>query len=150
MLMTPVYWLYVGVALILFEVMTPGLVSLFFGLSALTVALIVWLAQEIWQGQEIGQGWQWLAFSAFSVVYIFLLRKSLKKVFSGDREVSDSPGDEFAGKLAVVTEAVAQNKPGRVEFGGTTWTAESGQALAVGASVRITGKTNLTLTVESI
>ena len=144
MLMTPVYWLYVGVALILFEVMTPGLVSLFFGLSALTVALIAWLVPGI------GQGWQWLAFSAFSVVYIFLLRKSLKKVFSGDREVSDRPGDEFAGKLAVVTEAVAQNKPGRVEFSGTTWTAESSQALAVGASVRIIGKKNLTLTVEAI
>ena len=41
MQMTAMYWLYAGVALILFEIMTPGLVSLFFGLAALTVALIV-------------------------------------------------------------------------------------------------------------
>jgi membrane protein implicated in regulation of membrane protease activity len=144
MQMTAVYWLYAGVALILFEIMTPGLVSLFFGLSALTVALIVWLAPGL------AQGWQWLAFSVFSVFYILLLRKSLKKVFSGDREVSDSPGDGYTGRLAVVTEAVAPNRPGRVEFGGTTWTAESGQELAAGASVRITGKKNLTFTVEAV
>ena len=142
--MTPVYWLYVGIALILLEVMTPGLVSLFFGLSALTVALIAWLAPGL------AQGWQWIAFSLFSVLYIWLLRKSLKSIFNGDREVSDSPGDEYTGKLAVVTEAIAPNKPGRVEFGGTTWKAEAAQELAAGASVRIAAKKNLTFTVEPV
>jgi len=144
MQMTAVYWLYLGVALILFEVMTPGLVSIFFGLAALTVALIVWLAPSL------AQGWQWIGFSVFSVLYILLLRKSLKKVFSGDREVSDNPRDEYTGKLAVVTEAIAPNKPGRVELGGTTWTAEADRELAAGASVRITGKKNLTFTVEAV
>jgi len=144
MQMTAVYWLYLGVALILFEIMTPGLVSLFFGLAALTVALIVWLVPSL------AQGWQWIGFSVFSVLYILLLRKSLKKVFSGDREVSDNPRDEYTGKLAVVTEAIAPNKPGRVEFGGTTWTAEADRELAAGVSVRITGKKNLTFTVEAV
>ncbi len=144
MQMTPVYWLYLGVALILFEVMTPGLVSIFFGLAALTVALAVWLVSGI------GQGWQWIAFSVFSVLYIFLLRKSLKRIFSGDREVSDSPGDEYTGKLAVVTVAVAPNKPGRVELGGTTWTAEAECELAAGTSVRIVGKKNLTFKIEAV
>jgi len=142
--MTPVYWLYVGIALILLEVMTPGLVSLFFGLSALTVALIAWLAPGL------AQGWQWIAFSLFSVLYIWLLRKGLKNIFNGDREVSDSPGDEYTGKLAVVTEAIAPNKPGRVEFGDTAWKAEAAQELAAGASVRITAKKNLTFTVEPV
>ncbi len=143
MQMTPVYWLYLGVALILFEVMTPGLVSIFFGLAALTVALAVWFAPGI------GQGWQWIAFSAFSVLYIFLLRKSLKRIFSGDREVSGNPGDEYIGKLAIVTVAVAPNKLGRVELGGTTWTAEANCELAVGASVRIIDKNNLTFKIEA-
>jgi len=143
MQMTPMYWLYAGVALIILEVMTPGLVSLFFGLAALTVALIVWLV-------PLGQAWQWIVFSVFSVLYIFLLRKSLKKVFSGDREVSDNPSDDFSGKLAIVVEAVAPNKPGRVEFCGTTWTAESETAFPAGASVRIRSKKNLTLKVESV
>ena len=87
MQMTAMYWLYAGVALILLEIMTPGLVSLFFGLAALTVALIVWLMPTL------AQGWQWLLFSALSVLYLVLLRKSLKSVFSGTRKVSDDPDD---------------------------------------------------------
>jgi membrane protein implicated in regulation of membrane protease activity len=141
--MTPIFWLALGIALIIIEVMTPGLVSIFFGLAALTVALLAWLVPAL------GQGGQWIVFSIFSVLYIFLLRKSLKKVFSGVREVSDSPNDEFSGKLAVVVEAVAPNKPGRVEFCGTNWTAEAESEFPVGASVRICSKKNLTLTVEA-
>lgn len=142
--MTPIIWLALGIALIIIEVMTPGLVSIFFGLAALTVALVAWLVPSL------GQGWQWLAFSVFSVLYIFLLRKSLKKVFSGKREVSDSPNDEFSGKLVAVVEAVAPNRPGRVEFCGTNWTAEAESEIPVGATVRILGRKNLTLKVESV
>lgn len=144
MQMTSLFWLYAGVALIILEVMTPGLVSIFFGLSALTVSLLVWLLPSM------GQGMQWLAFSVFSVLYILLLRKALKKVFSGRREISDNPNDEFSGKLAVVAEAIAPNKPGRVEFCGCTWTAEADAAIAAGVSVRILGKKNLTLKVEAV
>jgi membrane protein implicated in regulation of membrane protease activity len=144
MQMSPVYWLYFAVALIIFEVMTPGLVSLFFGLSALSVALIAWLFPSL------AQGWQWIAFSVFSILYILLLRKSLKKVFSGDKEISETLNDEFAGKLAIVAEPVAPNKPGRVEFCGSTWDAEADAEFPAGASVRIVSKKNLTLKVEAV
>lgn len=142
--MTSLYWLYLGVALIILEVMTPGLVSLFFGLSALTVALLAWVVPSL------AQGWQWIAFSVFSILYILLLRKSLKKVFNGDKEVSENLNDEFTGKLAVVAEKIAPNKPGRVEFCGSTWTAEAATEVPAGASVRILGKRNLTLRVEAV
>ncbi len=141
--MTPLYWLYFGVALILLEVMTPGFVSLFFGLSAFTVALLVWLV-------PMAQGWQWLAFSIFSVAFILLLRSSVKRVFSGDREVSDNPSDEYTGKLGVVTEAIAPNRPGRIELGGTTWSAEADETLMLGASVKVLSKKNLTFRVKAV
>jgi membrane protein implicated in regulation of membrane protease activity len=149
MQMSPLYWLYFGVGLIILEVMTPGLVSLFFGLSALTLALITWLVQ-LPQGAQLSQSAQWLGFSFFSVLYILLLRKSLKKVFNGDKEVSENLNDEYTGKLAVVLEKVAPNKPGRVEFCGSTWMAESEAELPAGASVRILGKKNLTLKIEAV
>ena len=144
MQMTATTWLYVGLALIFFEIITPGLVTFFFGLAALTVAFAVWLIPCM------SQCWQWLAFSVLSVLYIFLLRKSLKKVFSGVREVSDGVDDDFTGRMAVVTEAVGPNRPGRVELGGTTWNAESGQVLSAGTSVKVLSKKNLTLNVEAI
>lgn len=141
--MTALYWVYLGIALIILEVMTPGLVSLFFGLSALTVALLAWLL-------PLSQGLQWLCFSFFSIVYILLLRNTLKRVFKGKKEVSESLDDEFTGKVATVVEKIAPNKPGRVEFCGCTWTAEAGGDVPAGAQVRILGKKNLTLTVQAI
>jgi len=141
--MTPVYWLVLGIGLFILEVMTPGLVSMFFGLSALTVALIVWIC-------PLPQGAQWIVFSAFSVFYILLLRKSLKKIFKGKLEVSESMDDSFTGRQAVVVAAVAPNKPGRVSFNGCDWTAEADAEIPAGRSVRILGKKSLTLKVEAI
>lgn len=141
--MQPLYWLYLGIALIVLEVMTPGLVSLFFGLSALTVALIAW-----WLPTQVVV--QWLAFSVFSVLYILLLRKALKKTFNGMKEVSENIDDGFAGRGAVVTETIRVHRPGRVEFQGSTWVAEANEELAAGTAVRIICKKNLTLSVERI
>lgn len=144
MQMTPVYWLYFGVAMILLEVMTPGLVAIFFGVAALLVALISWMLPFL------NLGWQWLLFSVFSVLSLLLLRKSLKTVFHGKREVSESPDDTFSGKLTEVTEAIAPHRPGRVEFNGTSWVAEADAEIAVGTSVRIVQRVNLTLKVEAL
>lgn len=143
MQMTPVYWLVLGVGLLVLEVMTPGLISLFFGMAGVTVALIVWLF-------PIPQTAQWLLFSLLSVVYILLLRKTMKKVFNGDKEVSERLNDDFTGRLAVVADPIAPNKPGRVEFNGSTWTAEAESELLKGQSVRILGKKNLTVKVEAV
>lgn len=143
MQMTPVYWLILGVGLLILEVMTPGLVSLFFGMAALTVALVSGLF-------HVPQVLQWLLFSVLSVGYILLLRKTLKKVFKGDKEVSDRVNDEFTGRLAVVVIPVASNKPGRVEVNGCTWIAEADSPLEKGQSVRILKKDNLTLKVEAV
>lgn len=142
--LTALQWLYAGIGLILFEVMSPGFVTLFFGLAALTVALMVWLVPAM------GMGWQWLIFSVLSILYIVLLRRTLKQIFSGKREVSATPDDEFTGKLAIVCEAISPQRPGRVELGSTTWSAQAGEELAVGTSVRIVGRDNLTLRVAAV
>ncbi len=143
MQMTPAYWLVLGVGLLILEVMTPGLISLFFGMAALTVALMAWLL-------PLSQTLQWLSFSILSVAYILLLRKTLKQVFNGDKEVSEQLNDGFTGRLAVVVDPIAPNRPGRVEFNGSTWTAEAAAEIGKGQSVRICGKKNLTLNVETV
>jgi membrane protein implicated in regulation of membrane protease activity len=141
-MMTAIYWLYAGIVLIILEVMTPGLVSIFFGLSALVVALITWLVPGLTQLT------QWLMFSAFSVLFIALLRKTLKQTFSGTSEVTEDMFDSFSGKRAVVTESITPIKDGRVEFNGSGWMAEAEEALDIGTPVRIKCKKNLTLFVE--
>jgi len=140
--MNAVYWLYAGIVLIILEVMTPGLVSIFFGLAALAVALITWLVPGV---PPLAQ---WLMFSIFSILFIALLRKTLKKTFSGTSEVTEDMFDAFSGKRATVVEFISPTKPGRVEFNGSNWTAEAEEELDVGMVVRIKSKKNLTLFVE--
>lgn len=143
-MMTALYWFYLGIVLIILEVMTPGLVSIFFGLSALVVALITYLAPGL---PEYAQ---WIMFSVFSVLFILLLRKTLKKTFSGTAEVTDDTADPFTGKRAMVVTRITPSNPGRVEFNGSSWTAESDVELEPNTPVRIKSKKNLTLTVEKM
>jgi membrane protein implicated in regulation of membrane protease activity len=130
-----------GVALLLIEVALPGLLFLFFGMAALVVALVTWLvAVPVWA--------QWILFSVLSVLSLFLLRKTLKKIFVGDKNAAASIDDDVVGKGATVVEAISPNRAGRVEFRGCTRTAESDEEIPVGTAVRICSKENITLVVR--
>ncbi|MFO7937161.1 MAG: NfeD family protein [Kiritimatiellia bacterium] len=139
--MTPLYWLILGIALMFVELATPGFVVMFFGMSAMTVALLDWLL-------PLGTILPWLIFTVLSVVYILLLRKLLKKVFLGDKNIPDRLEDAFIGKFADVAEHISPGRPGKVEFSGCLWEAESQDDIKPGERAKIVAKNNLTLTVE--
>ena len=139
--MTALYWFIFGILLLVFELATPGFVAMFFGMAALTVALISWIF-------PLGQIYAWLLFAALSVLYIIILRKLLKKIFLGDVDAPDRLEDSFLGKYAEVTEAITPDSPGKVEFSGCAWEAESDSEIAIGTRVKICTKNNLTLSVQ--
>ena len=58
-------WMYVGAGLMLAEILTPGFVMFFFGLSAATVGLLVLLLPEPFSPTLM---WQLALFSLFSLV----------------------------------------------------------------------------------
>ena len=138
--MTPLYWLILGIVLLFVELATPGFVAMFFGMAAVTVALLDWLL-------PLGQVIPWLLFAVLSVIYILLLRNLLKKVFLGDKNAPDRLEDTFVGKHAKVVEPVAPGKPGKVEFSGCLWEAEADNDIAAGERVKIVSKDSLTLCV---
>jgi len=140
MVMTPLYWFIFGILLLVFELATPGFVTMFFGMAALTVALLAWIL-------PLGQVVSWLLFAALSVAYILLLRKYLKRVFIGDKDAPERLEDAFVGKYANVIQAIGPGKPGRVDFMGCGWQAESEDEIAAGERVKICAKNNLTLIV---
>ena len=74
-------WMYVGAGLMLAEILTPGFVMFFFGLSAATVGLLVLLLPEPFNPSLM---WQFALFSLFSLVYLVTLRRYVKNVFLGD------------------------------------------------------------------
>ena len=143
--LSPIWlWMYVGAFLMLAELASPGFVVFFFGLAAATVSLSKWAfpSLPLWG--------QLAAFSVFSIIYLLVLRKYLKKVFMGDKQESLSINNEYIGRVGRVVEVIRPEVPGRILLGDAEWTARSATRLDPGTEVRVVAQENLTLRVEPI
>ena len=139
-------WIYAGAALMLLELIVPGFVLCFFGLSAATVGVLKFVF-----GDAFTMTWQLAAFSVFSVLYIVLLRRSLTKVFVGGKvETKTDFDNESVGRVGKVTERILPPLTGRVMLGDSEWTAASDRPIEAGANVRVISQQNLTMKVEEI
>lgn len=139
-------WLYLGAALMILELVSPGFVVFFFGLAAATTGVL-----RMFIGDGFSTTWQIFSFALFSVVYLVFLRRLVKKVFLGNTETSQSNFEnDFPGKIAVVTERINPPLAGRVILGDSEWTATAENAIEKGVNVRIVSRDNLTLKVEEI
>jgi len=141
-------WFLIGLALVFSEFMLPGVILVFFGMGAWTVALTSWLG--------LTPGWtvQLLVFAASSVIYLVLLRRWFHDRltgFEGGRQDPDSDINDFNGKIVLVTEDIAEDTlTGKVEFKGSNWTARAETAVAAGERVRIRSVESTILLVEPL
>ena len=138
-------WLTVGCALMLAEFVVPGFIVFFFGAGAvLTSAALLVTPMELTG--------QFTVFLASSVVFLFVLRRLLPRIFSGKKKDLVLPADEeeFSGETASVLEEIVPGRPGKILFHGSAWTAESAEECFPGETVRIVRRNNLTYFVEKI
>lgn len=139
-------WLYGGALLMLAELLTPGFVIFFFGLSAATVGLLRFLF-----GADFTLTWQLAAFSLFSIVYLVLLRRYLKRIFVGGAQAACAQIDhDEVGRIGKVVVAIAPPEQGRVVLGDLEWSALAAEPIAVGTTVRVVSRENLTVKVEKV
>ena len=139
-------WIYAGAALMLLELIAPGFILCFFGLSAATVGVLKFAF-----GNAFTPSWQLAAFSAFSILYIFILRRYLKRVFVGGKvETRTDFDNDSVGRIGKLTAAVRPPLTGRVMLGDAEWTAEADRPIEVGANVRVVAQSNLTMRVEEL
>lgn len=139
-------WLYAGAFLMLGELLAPGFVIFFFGLSAASVGVCRFAF-----GEAFDMTWQLAAFSAFSIVYLIVLRRWLKSIFAGNvGSQSCGLSDELVGRLARVSEAITPLKPGRVLIGDAEWTATADCEIPVGTDVKVLERANLTVKVVAV
>lgn len=137
-------WMYAGATLMIMEVVSPGFVVFFFGLSASTVGLI-----RLSAGPVFSPVWQLAAFSVLSVLYIVLLRNWLKGLFSGGvSDASEGLADEYAGRTGTVVEPIRPPGRGRVRIGDADWDARCAVPVEAGFQVRVLSRDNLTMEVE--
>lgn len=111
-------WLILGLCLIGLEILTLGGLGnfyfLFFGMSAVLVSLLVWLAGDL------PTAFQWFLFALFGIVSFFTLRKPLQPLTTDDAQ-DRGPEDSMVGEYATVIEDIEAQRLGQAELRGSTW-----------------------------
>lgn len=143
----PWNWMVLGLILLTFEIIAPGVFLLWIGIAALIVgaaSLALWdAAFWTWQLQSV-------IFSVLAVVCAIIG----KRIYDGREAPTDQPllnqrGAQLIGRIATLTEPICDGR-GRVHFGDTLWRI-SGPDLPAGSRVRVVkaGATDLDLIVEA-
>lgn len=129
-----IFWVVLGVSLIIAEIFTFGFVLFCFGIGALAAALI----------GAFGFGFtlQFLTFAVVSIVLTIMSRTIFAKYFSrGDNEALKMGMDALPGQIGTVTIASqGALQEGAVKVYGSTWTAfpvEDGMTLIEGEKVEV-------------
>jgi len=136
------FWFILGLGLFLLELVMPGFIIFFFGLGAWITALICLIANP-------GINLQIIIFAVTSTLLLIALRKIIQNKFLNSKGTrSDDVDDEFTGKEAIAKIDFGGLKQGKVEFKGTTWTAESVSEITDGQRVIIIEKDSFKLIVE--
>jgi len=136
------FWFIIGLALFLAELVIPGFFIFFFGLGAWVTAIVCLIGNP-------GINLQIVIFAITSVLTLIGLRRIIqKKFFYSKGKESDEVEDEFTGKEALALSDFGLEKNGKVEFKGTTWTAESKSEIKEGQRVDIIEKDSFKLIVK--
>ena len=140
-------WLSSGIFLTAIEFLVPGLVMVFVGLGALTVALGMHLGYI----DEIVQ--QFITFFISSIIYLLTLRfLVLRFVPSVTRKENIDEDEEVMGSIGEIVADITSGELGRVEHSGSSWQAraEGDQTILKGEQVKIIGRDNITWIVQKI
>ena len=140
-------WLGSGIFLMAIEFLVPGLVMVFVGLGALTVAL----GMQLGYIDEIPQ--QFTTFFISSIIYLLTLRfLVLRFVPSVTRKENIDEDEEVMGSIVEIVADINSGEFGRVEHSGSSWQAraEGDQTILKGEQVKIIGRDNITWIVQKI
>lgn len=134
-----IYWIILFLVLVLIELATVNLVSIWFAIGALGAFVTSFFTDSVLL--------QLLLFVVISVVSLVLTFPIVRK-FKSKEKIVPTNLDRVIGKEAEVVKAIQPNHYGEVEIFGTTWTAASKDTLQVGEKARIKKMEGVKLIVE--
>ncbi len=139
-------WLAIGVLLIVAELLIPGLIIVFFGVSALILSFLVWtgLITSVLPSVIL-----WIV---LSLLMVLVFRRLALKLFPSDRSYQLVEDDVNAiGAVVEVTKTIDDNSTdGRIQFSGTSWPAVSNNGIIeAGKKARILYRDNISWIVEA-
>lgn len=133
-------WMVIFILLILLEVMTVNLVSIWFALGSLSSFILSFFVKD--------SSWQIALFILVSFISLLLTRKFVSKI--RDCQMVPTNLDRVIGQIGVVTEEVNKLEPGEVKVDGKRWTAVSSKKIDVGSKVEILSIDGVKLKVKEI
>jgi inner membrane protein len=140
-------WLGLGIFLMVGEFVLPGLVVVFVGMGALTVAGFIHFGVI---DQVLPQ---FITFFVSSLIYLFTIRLLVLRFVPTDtRVVNIDQDDEVIGQTAEVLETIDADGLGRIRHSGSSWQARASNSSEItkGSRVLIIGRDNITWIVEKL
>lgn len=134
------FWLGLGLMLMALETLVPGVFLIWFGIAALVMGALVWIAPEMHLLFQVA------LFGGLAVGAIFIYRGWFKsREPAPDQPLLNQRAAQLVGRV-VVLDAAIENGYGKVRIGDALWTVV-GADLPVGTRVVITGVQGMELTV---
>lgn len=117
--MNAIYWLILFIVLLVIEIITLGLTTIWFAGGALTAFVLSML--------EVPSTVQWAVFCAVSLILLFATRPWAVRYFNSQKKEKTNV-DSLIGRTAVVTSEIRNLEgKGEVFVNGLTWTARAGE-----------------------
>ena len=117
--MNAIYWLILFIVLLVIEIITLGLTTIWFAGGALTAFVLSML--------EVSPTVQWAVFCAVSLILLFATRPWAVRYFNSQKKEKTNV-DSLIGRTAVVTSEIRNLEgQGEVFVNGLTWTARAGE-----------------------
>jgi len=145
--LAPWIWIVLGVVLIVSEFFVPGLIVIFFGVSAVITGIVSYF------GLIQGISLQFFFWAVLSFVLLILLRAQVKKWFPSLEayEPANADRDMIGREVEVIEDVGDESNPGRIRYLGTSWkAASSGGVIRAGEKAKITGRDNLLLYISPL
>lgn len=138
-----IFWLIVVAVMLVVEIFTMGLTTIWFSLGAVVSAIVSACGAPLWL--------QIVLFCVVSVVIMLLVRPFAVKVMDKNRTRTNV--DELVGQQVVVIETIDnQKETGHVRLRGVEWLARSTENVVIqtGETVTIESVTGVTLMVKKL
>lgn len=133
-------WLILFVILLVIELFTVNLVSIWFAVGALAAGLVSYFMDNMMI--------QIAVFIIVSAISLLLTNKFVEKLRNG--KIVPTNLDRVIGKIGLVTEEITKLEPGEVKVDGKRWSAISTKKIKVGRKVEILSIDGVKLHVKEI
>lgn len=133
-------WLVLFFVLLLIEIGTVNLVSIWFAFGALMASIV-----SLWSDNVT---LQIIVFVVVSALVLVIMKPLVKKVRKGKIEPTNL--DRVIGKIGVVTEDILPLEVGEVRIDGKNWSAVSEEPISIGQKVKILSIDGVKLNVVKI